>query len=437
VAALADAGGVFRLSGRVLRQHWPVLFALALLGEILRQGAIIGAAYIAYQHESLAFLMFALAPVVYLVAMILMLLRARRSLPELGAPAPRGRLLTSIAAVLVPFLVYYASAGLLGADRDRWVDYSNILIVAHIADNLTIEQAADRIKDNTPTIPVLWVPVVIIVLAALRWLLQRSAFARRHPVLGIPAAYFEVLWLLFATAEVSAFLLQVVLPWARNRRVWAGTDRWVHSGFHFAGVLSGPLRGLVGLWDALWSTASSALFIPVAALLTAAVVYRVQADPTPRPARRPAGGPLQAFGRALVDIPRDAVSSRLGPAVSGSRVMVRAGLTTACVFCLTYVAVTTVPVWLWELERALIGPHSFELWVPLTRYTDRFNSAVTTTLLVCLLAGAIGQLAQRLTPAAASDAETRAAASDAETRAAASDAETRAAASDAETHIVR
>src|SRR5262252_2215276 len=69
--ALADVAGVFRLAGRVLRQHWPTLLALALIGVVLRAGAIIGAAYVEFGHGNLSWFVFALAPLAYLVPVIL------------------------------------------------------------------------------------------------------------------------------------------------------------------------------------------------------------------------------------------------------------------------------------------------------------------------------------------------------------------------------
>jgi hypothetical protein len=324
-----------------------------------------------------------------------MLRRAQRSLPELSR---YHRVLTDAAPVLLAFVLFYGSAGMLSDDLETFrVDIPLIGIGNFFSTNSRGQNVAEQTLDPLPHPPLIWAPVLIGVLALIRWALRRVRVLRRHAALGAPAAYVEILWLLFAVTGIAQLWSDYALPWLQARRAWASTVDWLHSDFHAAGVLAAPLRAAVGLWLAAWSALNTAILVPVTAVLTAAVLYGIQTERRAAPNRPARGGGLAAFGRALVRIPRDAVMSRVGPVLSGLRVMVRVGLVAMAVFALFYAVLTVLPGFLILAERHLVGAQDLsDVWIPLNRVTVRLNAVITTVLLVALLAGVMGQVARRL-----------------------------------------
>lgn len=388
---LGDTFGVLALAGKVLVQHWPVLLALALAAEIARARLIIWAAEVAYDHGEVGYLVLALAPMAVVTAMVLMLRRARRSLPALvDATDERGGVITNVAVVLIPFLVYYASSGFLEDDQDEFINYIKAIILGNI---LEPEQFVG------------WRFTAVVVLAlaavigAIRWLLRRWAFAQRHPTVALPATYLEALWLIGVTIWASG-LVKSALAWGQRRRVWVETVDLLHGDFRAGGALAAPARAATDWWLQTWSVVGASLVVPTTALVVGSVVYgiRTNAPPAPRPRHRAGGGAVRAVAGSLVAIPRDAVWSRLSPAFSGLRLIMRVGLVPMLVFCLAYVAVTKIlSSWLWVLERRIAGPNDFtKVWIPLNRILGVFNGAVVLTLLMCLVAAALGRIAATL-----------------------------------------
>jgi hypothetical protein len=63
------------------------------------------------------------------------------------------------------------------------------------------------------------------------------------------------------------------------------------------------------------------------------------------------------------------------------------------VFCIAFVVLQLTPQGVWEIERAILGPHDLqEFWMPLSYLTAPVNTAIRWVLIVCLVAAATDRL---------------------------------------------
>jgi hypothetical protein len=168
------------------------------------------------------------------------------------------------------------------------------------------------------------------------------------------------------------------------------------------------LGGLLG-------SADTVIAIPIAWLTIGAIVYGHEVATTP--AERNAKV-TQLVARRWIRLPRvvqrllesarDSLRDRFGPLTTGLRVLTRAGVAPMLLFCLAFVLTQTAGTWLFELDRALIGPHDLNhFWMPVSDPLSVLNDAVGTVLIACLVGAAVdrvlsAQAAQA--PAAEADA---------------------------------
>ncbi|HLT12366.1 MAG TPA: hypothetical protein VK028_16420 [Micromonosporaceae bacterium] len=383
---MGDLSGPYRLGWRVLRQHWPALLAIALAAQIARDGVLEVATRVLAAHGWFwFFLVFALAPTATMTAWVVMLRRARSSLPGLAATPPG-----ALVAVIVPFVAYYQLA-LAAAD---WQTVSGGLL-----SELLGRQFAGLRLAATDFVPVTVAAAVVAVLVLLRWLSSRRVNV--YPAAGIPALYVEILLFLFlGSLTVDAFSRSQA--WVEQRRVWVDAVAIYHSTFDWAGPAAGAAQGARDWWTGAWQVVTPALVVPIFALVAGAVALGLRPPEQPRPRHR-AGNLAWATVLALVDLLRGYLLSRIGIMLQVLRVMLRAGLVAALSFCVGFVALDVATDWLLPLERTLIGPHDFsDFWIPVSALLARVNNAIWTLLLICLLAGTVGHVARRLDAAALS-----------------------------------
>lgn len=384
-AYVGDVLGTFGLAGRVLRQHWPTLLALALGGEILRGAALRLAAAVWFNHGWWMWPIFALAPAFLSVTLVLMLLRVRTTLP--GLPPSTGSMWAAAGALTIPFLLFYQQAYLYPDYQRVLADWADIAFTAAI--------------NGQPPAGLYLLPVAVgvpaaAIIVALRWIVGRLPVVKRHPALSLPAVYLEVLFILVGL-EVIADRWDAARDWAQRRRAWIGVTDWLHSDFAWAGPGSGVLRAVFGWWTSVWPSVHSGLIIPIAALAAGAVVYGVRLEHENQPRHRGPGSVLGAAAATLAGGAWRGISGRFGPALRALRVMLRAGIVVTLAFCLGYVGLQLGHSWMNIGERALIGSQDANLfWWPIGRILDRLNDAVVQVLIVCLLAGAVGRAARRI-----------------------------------------
>jgi hypothetical protein len=380
--ASSDVVAVLRTLISIFVRHWPVLFALSFAGLGARAFLDYAAARLNHVNGVVSLLVFILVPITTMAAMIAMLRILRRSLPWLATvpETPQGgrRMLDAIGSVLIPFLAVYASYGYLQADRSQYY-YGT-----WIADPTSSVGLPDRLSA---------VLVVAIVAAiGVRWVLGRWSWAVRRPWIGIVRAYLEIVWI-GVVASVFEPVGEAGWSWLTDRRVvhWGvdATDR--------VGQMGEPIHRVMDWFGGLLGSADTVVAVPIAWLTVGAIVYGreiVVSDPRGRDARLARTVArrlirLPRFIRRLTEPIRDGLQERFGPLVGGLRVLTRVGLASMVLFCLLFLLAQTTAVWLFELERALIGPRNlFHFWMPISGPLSVVNDAIQTVLLVCLLAAA-------------------------------------------------
>jgi hypothetical protein len=390
---------------RLVAGHWPVLLSLFMAGLIGRELVMLAAVEVSDVHAVAGALVLVLAPIATLTAMVLMLRAVRTSLPALRAAVPgpgHRRLLDHLGSVLVPFLAVYASAGYLRRDTSEysyrvWED--DTLNNPEFVANPGSVDPLDRLPFS------LGLPLVLVVVVAvvLRWLLGRWEAARRRPWLGIPGAYLEVIWITLVVVAVN-LAAERAAEWLTSRRVVRGLREWWSE---FAGDLGGvgePVRAAASWLQDQVTYVDAVLVLPIAWLTVGTVVFgRRMAEPAlprvpgravrawvrlPRPARRIVGG-------ITADL-RD----RFLPLLRSVALLWRTGPGPMLIFCLAFLAAQSLGIWLWELERRVVGPQEPYLWFPLSDALRGLNEGIATMVLVCLLAAAVDRVVRAGGPAA-------------------------------------
>lgn len=334
---------VLRVAGRLLWRHWPALLALYLAGTLGRYVAIEVAGFVGAYSAVGGALLFPLAILSRLVALVAMLLVLRDGMVQLGVLAPipaeraqrRRAFVDALLAGILPFVAFYAAWGYLKEDAAAY--FSRLLEVNSglIADEIFggAERAGDAAVGELSFGPA----TIAIIIAAFvgRWLWKR--YRRRLPaVFAAGAVYLEVLWV-YLSVTLIADALNIVTAWVQDRQaiVWLGDIRewvgaqlapvaWVWDAVEWA---LGEIGGIV-LLPIAWLTIAGVIFgqavAPQSARLGGAVVTRARARFDTLPSRLRARlrdvwsdliARFQPIGRALL------LMWRAGPVLIGSYIL--------------------------------------------------------------------------------------------------------------------
>jgi hypothetical protein len=373
-----DVAGLLLLTLRLLWRHWPVLLSLALAGTFAREWVREAAVKATDAGAIAGLLVFLLMPMSLLIAIVLMLRAVRPSLPTIGR-TPFEPVLGHLGAVLIPFLVFYLNTGLMDTD---WQRFGYSVAVSKIIFSGDPSQSSRMVTAGVGVLVLAAVAFVV------RWLLNRFDVVRRRPVLGLPAAYLELVWLLSLALMLRDWLPRVE-AWRDERVAWqAGLKIW-RSDFAGLGVAAGPLRELRDLFNLAWGTVDDVLVTPIAALISAGVVLAASTAMLNRtaPSRSALIRVLRIGGFAGRPVGRLA---SIGRFLATLRLVFRSGVVFTMIYCLVFVAVFTVDDWLYLPERWLIGPRSVRLvWQPLEFPLSWLNQAIGLVLLICLIAAAV------------------------------------------------
>ena len=400
---LTDAGAVVMTAARLFGRHWPVLLALAMAGRAARELVMLVAVHVSRLNGVLGGLVFVLVPVAALTALVLMLRIVQASLPRLGAdvapgaapaPASARRMLDHMGSVLVPFLAVYASYGYLKKDG---AEYLYRVFESEVMANAALFSDPSKVdvKARLPfTLGVVLVSTIVVTLV-LRWLLGRWEGRQQRRWAAVVGGYLEVTWITLAARGISQFKKSWT-SWLEERRI----IRWIEDTWDqvidVVGRLGRPMKALATWLGEVVGSLDMIIVVPIAWLAVGAVIYGVKAAPPPPPqsalyqraARRLSGGP-RPLRRATTEVVGE-LRGRFGPLLQGLGMIVRAGLRPMLLFWLAFLIAQGGAQWLWELERALIGPQDVGvIWSPLSGLLGVFNEAVGNTLLVCLLAAAV------------------------------------------------
>lgn len=383
---IRDAAAVLRTSLVVLRRHWPVLCALSFAGQGARSFINDGAVRMSHINALAGLMTFILVPIATLCALTLMVWTVRTSLPSVAKTVEMGRrgpLLDIVGSVMIPFLAVYASYGYLQADDSQYA-YDTLMSTNFFAPHPTG-------ASGTPTTISVSLVVVVVIAVGLRAMLGRWSWAKAHGWVGIIRAYLEITWL-FILARLISPLQDAVTSWLDDRRV-------VHGGSQVVDQVKGlgaPAHGFMDLLGSAFDSIDTVLLVPLAWLAVGAVIYGATIGNEETPV-------MQAVVRRFIRWPRlirrammaarGGVDERLGPLISGLRVLQKSGLASMLMFCLLFLVTQTSSIWLFMLERTLIGPRDLaHFWMPISLPISTLNDALQMVFLVCLLGAAVDRV---------------------------------------------
>jgi hypothetical protein len=241
--------------------------------------------------------------------------------------------------------------------------------------------------------------VVALTAVVLRFVLGLRA-DRLWSWVGFVRAYLEVLSITVVTVFLSG-VSERVQPFIEHRRAY----RWALDGWHAAVDRLGPLEQPVrtaGQWLAeLFLSLDAVLVVPLAWLVVGTVVYgqSLGTPPlSPRAVRR-ARRAARRWVRLPAPVRRIAAGSTanvregMAPLAQSFRLLAHAGKVPMLLFCLLFVVAQTLPAWLWELERTLVGPQDLNLvWTPLAVPLASINQAIGMVLQLCLVAATVDRV---------------------------------------------
>lgn len=384
-------------AGRLFVRHWPVLFALALLGVAVRGGAHWAAVEASDHVGWLGLLLLTIVPLGYLVPVIWMLHRCGRDLPAVQALADRkpedatsGQERTIwhvMVSVLVPFLTVYVANDLL---RNDIRSFQNAAVADEF--NKGFHEARDY-GDRVGIYPLQIVIMIVVIALVVRFALGRAE--RKWPWLALAAlgALVEVYYTSTAAKLANGVKLDAT-TWVEDRKAAHFVLERYDGAIDRLGWLADPvdtvttwLFGLLGSFDVL-------VIVPLAWLTVAAVVlgHKLAPEPSkqhpaldrlkivPKPVR-------QGFGSLTED-----VRSRFGALFAGLRMLAKAGLVPMLLFCLAYLLALRIPFLFSLLIRQLMGPVDTNHWLAFAPIENAFGLAVSMVVISVLLAAAIDRM---------------------------------------------
>ncbi|WP_144122299.1 hypothetical protein [Catellatospora sichuanensis] len=400
--SLRHLAAVLGTVGSALLRHWPALLALVFLGFAARRGLVVVAVQASKLDGVFGFLVFALVPVAVMTALVLMLRVLSRSLPAMaatGEPGERFRALAHIASVLLPFIAVYASYGYFEADRNQYVYEVYADETFNNDADIFANPAAVNIDERLPFQLNATLVIVVGVAMALRFLLGLRP-GRLWGWVGFVRAYLEVLSITLFAAFVST-VSKLFVPYVEARQGY----QWALGLWHALVDQMGPLKAATqaaGLFLAgLFFSIDTVLVVPIAWLVVGTVVYgqSLGTPPLSAKAARRARSAVRRWVRFPAPVRRLARGSTASlrestaPLAHAFRLLAHAGKVPILLFCLLFTALQTLPSWLWELERELVGPGDLQFyWVPLSGPLALFNQAISMVLQLCLVAATVDRV---------------------------------------------
>jgi hypothetical protein len=404
-----DAGDLFVTAGRLLLRHWPVLISLALAGMAFRGAALWAAVEVSDQVNWLGHGLVVLAPLGFLVAMIVMLRVLHRDLPNadrvLSGTAPADattgrerRLIDVTTSMVVPFFAVYVSAGLLTQD------------VAHFINEAGVDefnQIAFYGTDKGPDFSRVFINSVYLVagLVLAAWVLRFviGRVEKRWEFLGfaILGALVEVYW----SANVAGYIdgeKSTFGDWLQNRAVAAWGIRVYDGVIDHLGPLSNPVDSVTTWVGGLLGSIDAVVILPLAWITVGAVVLGHKLAPPPRfdhpwldRAKRVPKPVTRTVGGVAAD-----VASRFTAFFEGLRLMARAGLVPMLLFGLASLVALRVPYFVSVVWRAVIGPVDSDTYVAWAPIEGAIEDALMLTVLAVLLAAGVDRMLGSVSSAA-------------------------------------
>lgn len=397
--SLRHLAAVLRTTGALLLRHWPVLFALIFAAFAVRRGMIVVAVQASKLGGVFGFLVFALVPVVVMTALVLMMRTLSQSLPALtgdGEPGERFRLLANVAGVVLPFVAVYASFDYFTEDRNNYI--YEVFRDETLANPDTFNNpGAVNVEERLPFELNATLVTVVVVATVLRFVLGLMA-KRLWDWVNFVRAYLEVLSVTLVVVFLSG-LSDKVMPYVEQRRFYQWSlDTW-HTLVAHLGPLEQSARVAGRFAIDLATSVDTVLIVPVAWLFVATTVYGMKDPPLTEKELQRARRAARRWSKVPMPVRRLAAGSTadmreaMSPLARSYRLVAYAGIVPILLFCLLFVVTQGLPLWLWELERTLLGPQELDtLWVPLSGPLATVNEAITMVLQLCLVAAAVDRV---------------------------------------------
>ncbi|WP_353951481.1 hypothetical protein V6K52_17885 [Knoellia sp. S7-12] len=408
-----DIPAVLVSAARILRRYWAPFIVIACLGLAVRSGALWIAVEVSDHNAFIAQLILVIAPLGFLLAMIVMLYMTRGALPNVAELSQREarqattekremRLVDVAVSVLVPFLAVYVSYGLLKEDLYRFTneaayDEFNQFSLDGPADIDFVSRLA--IYD--------W--QVVLAIVGIAWVLR---FA-----LGKIESVTRFLWLAFIGALVEVYytsqvaqkvaeIREVGVAWVQDRRASQLVLERYDQAVSTLGPLASPVDSVTAWLFGLLGAIDAVVIVPLAWLTVGAVVLghklsppeSPESQPNPRWERIPA--PVRRYGGGLLGDVRE----RWSAFWNGLRMMATAGLLPMLTFCLAFLLVIRIPWLVGQVLRLAIGPQQTDNWMAISPMEKSIGLAITMVLAAALLAAAIDWLlGPKLAPSSSGD----------------------------------
>jgi hypothetical protein len=357
---------VLRLAGR----SWPMLLVWFLGGWIVRWVVIRIAAELGAIDSTLGLIVLPLAVLARLVSYIGMFLVLRQSMPTFTRLA-RGNVADGSAEeaalgfrdiLLSSVLVFFALYSAMDLMRQDVLQYAGLAIES---DNFfTYADSGNTVLSVTATPGSIAVAVVAFVgRFALKRL--RSRLPRWTTIVTV---YLEAVWV-FIAVNVLSNLFSVVPDWIDQRQFVRSLDELRQTLIDSSLTLSLAWDG--ASW--VWNSSSEIVFLALAWLLVAGVVYVRSLATSLLELRRRARSRGAVLGVSLSSAPMvlakrarplfDDVIEIAKPLLLSARVIWRGGIVFLAVYVFAYALWVSVGDWVLAGIYAAIGPHPYRWWM--------------------------------------------------------------------------
>ena len=404
----------------LLGRFWAPLGFWFVLGYLVHDLVLRGAAWLAHRDQWLGFAGLSVGVLVLLSSTIMMFHAVRPGLesfagPGAGAgggagggsggghsapaapPAEGHRMVDEIASAILPFLIFYGAWGLFTDEVRTWGVH---VLNQSVGEGITVLSVLGTAAG---------LPLAIAIGSwAVRAVLEFRYNRRGGRLLGVLVALFEANWMFFAVISVSTVIGQGV-DWLTGRVAWVATReavgglvesmvRWT-GGWTEGWLPASPLVLAGDAWQ--WLTAqfgadvADGLLLPLLWLTIAAVVFGEQMDADDRIV---ADSRLARADTMFRNLPRQAqlvadvitreVRDKWTPTVNGFRFVLRAGPLFYLTFCLLYVLVEAATGWAFIGVTHLVGAHPWDWWFPRLAPLEFAEQGVRDILHIALLAAA-------------------------------------------------
>lgn len=414
-----------RLTGVLLRQHWPVLLAWFLFGTLGRYVAVEVAGFVGAYNETAGVILLPLAVLSRLVALVAMFLVLREGMSQLRGQIPsdaatrRREFFAALMAGILPFVAFYAARGYLREDvaayLSRLLEVNSGIRLSRLVESLDesarVGVAPDDSWDTGVRVAgeLVFSPVtiaIVIVAYSLRWWWGR--YRDRLPKwCAIAAVYLELLWI-YLSVTLVAQAISWVTGWIETRQ---GT-LWLSE---LRANVSEWFEPAANVWEAVGSVAGAAGKVtaePLAWLTIAGVIYG-QAIAASAPAindlraakarERYSRLPDQVRKR-MKDVSKDLVS-RFRPVWNALVLMWRAGPALIGAYVLLFAVLKLLEQLIAMAITRVIGPQDFfAFWMVADTLLFLLIPLLIEPARIALVAGTYNTTLERL-PRAADDDE--------------------------------